>query len=362
MLILMHYPTLITVILNLIFCLPSIASLTKFDYWWIRGFDFPRVQWSVFILVNIALALWVYSFNESWHFIMVFALSLSLVYQIVKIYPYTPFAPHQVICYGGGPNDDNISLLVSNVLMHNDEYHRLIDLVHKRKPDILLTLETDTKWESELTPLETDFEHSVKVPLDNLYGMHLYSKLPLEDMEVKYLVKKDIPSIHGKILLPNGKRVDLHCLHPRPPSPTESKTSTNRDAELLLVGREIDKDAELVLVLGDLNDVAWSRTTSLFQKISGLLDPRKGRGFFNTYNVKYPLLRWPLDHVFHTDDFTLIDIGRGDDIGSDHFPMYATINYTPRAQWEQESQKAEESEKQWAEEKIESANPKRTDI
>ncbi|MEJ7658286.1 MAG: hypothetical protein WKG07_00995 [Hymenobacter sp.] len=33
----------------------------------------------------------------------------------------------------------------------------------------------------------------------------------------------------------------LHFLHPSPPAPQESKTSTRRDAELLVVGREIER-------------------------------------------------------------------------------------------------------------------------
>lgn len=353
---------LFTLCLNILFCIPSAASLTKFDYWWIRGFDFPRIQISVLIVANIILALAVYDFDAVWHFLIVSVLFLSLMYQCILIYPYTIFAKKQVIDYEGGQNEDNISIMVCNVLTENRNYGQLIDLTHSRNPDILLTLESDKKWEEALSVLEDKFDHGVKVPLENLYGMHLYSKLPLENIEVKYLVKDDIPSIHGTVKLPNGKNATIHCLHPRPPSPSESKTSTNRDAELLLVSREIKKDAKLTLVFGDFNDVAWSRTTKLFQKISGLMDPRRGRGFFNTYNANYKLLRWPLDHVFHSDDFTLIEIDRGRDIGSDHFPMYIKLNYTPKASSRQDELEASDDEKDRVEDIIEKGDPKSKDI
>ncbi len=354
----MNYLAIITLSLNILFCVPSAASITKFDYWWIRGFDFPRVQISILIGANIILALFVYQFDTLWHYLIVGTLFLSLIYQFVMIYPYTLFAKNQVIKYHGDNNADNISILVSNVLTPNENYGKLIDLVRSRDPDILLTLESDKRWEQALATIEVQYVHSVKIPMDNLYGMHLYSKLPLENIEVKYLVQDDIPSIHGSLILPNGKRVGIHCIHPRPPSPGESKTTTDRDAELLLVGREIDRDAERVLVFGDFNDVAWSRTTKLFQKISGLLDPRRGRGFFNTFNADYLLFRWPLDHVFHSNDFTLVEMAREGHIGSDHFPMYIKLNYSPKAIGLQHDLEVSAEEEQWAEEKIEKAQLK----
>ncbi|WP_236262917.1 endonuclease/exonuclease/phosphatase family protein [Aggregatimonas sangjinii] len=308
------------------------------------------------------MAIAVYEFSSPWSIFMLGLLVFSLAYQFIKIYPYTPVAPKQVQSYVGEANSNHIALLVSNVLMSNSDYDKLIQLTKRRNPDVLLTLESNAQWENALSCLESQYEYQVKVPKDNRYGMHLYSKYPLEDMRVEYLVADDIPSIHGKIILSDGKKIGLHCLHPRPPSPSESSTSTNRDAELLLVGRELKREDDSILVFGDLNDVAWSRTTRLFLKISGLLDPRRGRGFFNTFNANHRFFRWPLDHIFHTKDFTLMEISREAHIGSDHFPMYTKLNYTPVAKSEQNGLKASDEEEDWAEKKIEKADPNKNEI
>ena len=58
-------------------------------------------------------------------------------------------------------------------------------------------------------------------------------------------------------------------------------------------------------------------------------DPRVGRGFYNTYHTNYALLRYPIDHVFVSEEFLLAEIGREEDIGSDHFPMSATFHLHP---------------------------------
>ena len=175
--------------------------------------------------------------------------------------------------------------------------------------------------------------------------MHLYSKLELIDPEVKYLLIDDIPSIHTQLRLPNDEVIWLYCLHPMPPSPTEADKSTTRDAELLMVGRHINENNQTAILAGDLNDVAWSKTTLMFQRISGLLDPRIGRFFINTFHVNYPFLRWALDHIFHSPCFTLVNIERLPSIGSDHFPVMTTLQYEACATAEQEENATEASVK-----------------
>ena len=125
-----------------------------------------------------------------------------------------------------------------------------------------------------------------------------------------------------------------------------------RDTEILLVGKRIRETNRPAVVVGDLNDVAWSYTNALFQRYSGLLDPRRGRGLFNTYNVFFPLFRYPLDHFFYSEHFGLMRLERLPAIGSDHFPMLLEICYEPQHHYRHDTPAADAEDKQEAEEKI----------
>ena len=313
----------------------TIWGMIPLDNWWVRGVEFPRLQ--IIALGTLAwvglLAFWVKWEVLQWALFVV--LGLALAFQLRMVLPYTRIWKKEVRHAKPKPKSHQLKLMVSNVLTPNDNTQALVDLVKEREPDILITLESDMKWQKALEAVEDDYPYSVKVPLDNLYGMHLYSKLELIDPEVKYLMIDDIPSIHTQIRLKTGQVVWLYCLHPMPPSPTEADKSTTRDAELLMVGRHIKEQGQTAILAGDLNDVAWSKTTRRFQRISGLLDPRIGRHFINTFHVKYPFLRWALDHIFHSECFTLVNIERLPSIGSDHFPVMTTLQYDPKYSAEQ---------------------------
>lgn len=305
----------------------SFWSLIPRDEWWIRGADFPRLQ--ILVLGFIAFILFLLV-DHPWNWLnqlLFVGLMAALAYQLKMVLPYTFIWKKQVKQVKQDQIDPQrqISLMVCNVLTTNSKYHLLIEQIQIHQPDLVLTLETDQAWQNALSVIEADYPYRVPVPLDNLYGMHLYSKLELSETEVKFILSDEIPSIHTTVILRSGQPVQLYCLHPKPPSPTEAKDSTLRDAELLIVGDQIKDLDESCIVMGDLNDVAWSRTTRLFQRISGLLDPRVGRHYVNTFHADYPFFRWSLDHVFHSTDFALVHMERLPHVGSDHFPVFLVL-------------------------------------
>jgi len=313
------------VLFLLLICLAAtLLPIIKSHKWWIRIFDYPRAQ--VLVLAMVVMVLVVITFHDTWWVYPILLLSLGVVvFQSIQMVKYTPFYPHKSP-ENSVPNTSNtFKVLICNVQMDNDEHGQCLDLINNFKPDIVLLTEVDKKWVEALRPLDASFPYFLKYPQPNTFGILLYSKLPLEDATVDFLVKDEIPSISAKIRLPSGNTFDFYGLHPEAPKPGTS--TYERDTELLLVGRKLLQKKEPAVVAGDLNDVAWSTTSALFQKRTGLWDPREGRGFYNTFNVNLPLLRYPLDHFFYTKDFYLVSLKRLPAMGSDHFPLLLDLEF-----------------------------------
>lgn len=306
----------------------TILPWFKHPVWWIRVWDFPRLQLALLSLGgSMATAASALAGHWEWWLQLVFL--LTLLYQSWWILPYTPLFKREVMTAAPGMDDPHLRIMACNVLTPNRNAPALIALVRQYQPDVWVTLETDAWWQQQLQPLEADYPYRIACPLDNLYGMHVYSRLPLSETHISYLVEDEVPSMHASVHVNEDLVVRMHFLHPAPPSPTENAASTERDVELLMVAQSLKNHTGPVVVTGDLNDVAWSPTTRMFRKISRLLDPRVGRGMFNSFHASYPFARWPLDHFFHSDHFQVAHIERLPCVGSDHFPVFLELQYHP---------------------------------
>jgi endonuclease/exonuclease/phosphatase (EEP) superfamily protein YafD len=292
--------------------------------------------------------------------VVVGSMAAVAAWQLKKMGRFTPLAPRKVKGTRRADPARRLRLVVTNVLQGNDQYGRWAKVVMRQDPDVVLLLEADRGWARALRPLRARFPYRVELPQENCYGMMLLSRLPLHRTRVQHLVQRDIPSIHTQVELRSGERVWLHGVHPRPPEPLRNQGAEPRDAELVLVAREIEKGPdEPRIVAGDLNDVAWSGTSRLFLKLSGMLDPRQGRGLYATFNANYPYpLRWPLDHVFHSAHFRLVELRKLEHVGSDHFPVLIDLAYQPAAVADQEPEQPSDRDEEHADEVLERDPPR----
>lgn len=324
----------------------TLVPLIAADFWWIRIFDYPHIELTLLTLTAIAAYFIRFEIKNWRDYAFMTVLLACFVYQFAKLFPYTPFSPLEV----NEPtaevdNSTAFKVVTLNVLQKNEISDSLIAEMKRVQPDIAVFTETNSRWKNTISKgIGNEYPYKVEVPLPNTYGMLLYSKFELINPEVKFLVDDSIPSIHSEIQLSSGDKIQLHAIHPTPPMPQHNPSSSDRDAEMMKVALEA-RDSKLpVLVIGDFNDVPWSQTVSLFKNVGELLDVRTGRSFYNTFDAGSSIMRWPLDHIFVSEEFRVKKIAAGPNIESDHFHFYAELFLQPELAEEQKPDPATEEQ------------------
>ncbi|MHA7056078.1 endonuclease/exonuclease/phosphatase family protein [Aquimarina sp. M1] len=290
--------------------------------------DFPRIQFFVISFISLIVLMLTVKKWKWYDYLLPAGLLLGLFINGYFLINYTMLVPVDVpAAVEVKATDSQFSILLTNVKMSNRESQPLIKLIQRKQPDLILAMETDSWWNKELKVLKNEYQYAQETINEAAYGMVLYSKYPLVDIQVKYLNNKKVPSFDCDMTLSNGKHITLHCVHPVPPTHFEDLPDNEgqEEKELKKLGREVAKRKYPTIVAGDLNDVVWSYVDELTGTEDILYDVRVGRGFYNSYNAEIFLMRWPLDHVFVTEEFRLKKIERLEKIGSDHFPIYVEL-------------------------------------
>lgn len=307
------------VVLTVLLLVATVIPLLPLAHGIARVGDFPRQQFLGLALALLAAAPLFAEFTVGWLVILLSIIATALTHARL-ILPFTPLARNQSV--GFDPQHDNgdrFRLVAANVKMSNEKREAFRREIEQADPDILVLMEIDESWDEALRPLTRRYRHVVSKPQDNSYGILLASRLEIAETTVGCLLTDGVPSVITTVKTPSGLCFRLYAIHPEPPVP--HRGSEGRDGETALVALRVREETTPVVVTGDLNDVAWSRTTRRFRRVSRLLDPRIGRMVFSTFDARLPLLRWPLDHLFHSAEFRLVAMRRLRPRGSDHFPV-----------------------------------------
>ncbi len=316
--------------------LVTVLPLVRSHRWWIRAMDFPRIQ------IAIAAALFVLLpafFLDGWpRIVVVAAMALCLLYQVIRILPFTPLYPTELELAPDDQTVDFLNILSANVEMGNDRHAEMARLIDEVDPDILYLMETDAIWNDALKPQLDRYPTVVRELRDDFWGMIFATRLPVHRAEAVYLTPDDTPTLFAELSCPAGRIFRFVGLHPQPPVP--GVDTEDRDAEILYASRFARKRNIPLVAVGDFNDAAWSDSTRKFKHVGGFLDPRVGRGLYASFDTRSRFLRLPIDQFFLTPEIVINDFHRGPDVGSDHFPLIirmgtdpelaARLNKTPR--------------------------------
>ncbi|NIJ45269.1 endonuclease/exonuclease/phosphatase (EEP) superfamily protein YafD [Wenyingzhuangia heitensis] len=310
-----YYPlSILTVVLTF---LPKIQH----QHWIFRIATFGKIHITAFQIILLVFGFFAVCTSLQL-FIFQFILTTTILNSTYILYPYLLKSKNKNAVTG----KNFVSIISVNVYQFNTEYHHLIKLIKKYQPDILLTIESNKDWEKAILELDNDYTNYKKIALENTYGMHFYTQLAVENINVNYFVADDIPSIKATLKTKDKQNFVFYGIHPPPASPTEEPNSKEKDGELLSIAKKIKQETLPTVVIGDFNSVAWSRITKLFTKISGLKDARIGRGFLSTFPANYRFFKIPLDLMYHTKDISVRTLKTLENINSDHLPLYAEFS------------------------------------
>ncbi len=252
------------------------------------------------------------------------------------------FVPHRAVAAApkidGTKQAHTVSILSANVHTGNFDVPRLLDLIDREKPDIILLMEINTPWIQELRPLSSMYRHQRFVPDDSgNFGIGLWTRLPVVESEFVLLKPEepdtlfDVPHIRALLKIKDedgeSKVVRFFGLHPLPPMSRGNARA--RDAVLAGVAAEIARDPSIpTLVTGDLNATRYCRVIQQLTTDANLYDALASNNFSwpNTWSSFVTGIR--LDHLLVSQNWRVVETRLGDDIGSDHLPTVARLVLT----------------------------------
>ncbi|CAM4114986.1 endonuclease/exonuclease/phosphatase family protein [Palleronia rufa] len=299
----------------------TIMPILPTHQWWIRAWDFPRLQ--IAIVGLIALVLSPLATPPLGWALGVPAL-LATLWQAVRIYPFSPFARTEMTLVSPNDSGSQVTLVSSNVEMPNERHGDVLRLIDDIDPDMLLLMEPNARWHAALKDRLAAYETVATEIRENYYGMIFCTRLKVHELDIVYLSHDDTPTLFAELETPAGQVFRVVGLHPRPPVP--GNDTDDRDAEILFAARFAKKDDVPLIAVGDFNDAAWSSSSRTFKRVGEYLDPRVGRGMVASFDANRRWLRVPIDQLYVTKEVAVSEFRRGPHVGSDHFPLIARID------------------------------------
>lgn len=302
----------LTGLLGMVALVTTIVSVvTAFDtqQHYVELFSHFRLQYlfaSLFLLIVFAIR------RQALHSLL-FALVLALNASYVLPW-YAADAP--------ASGSARLTILYANVLSRNRDHDRLLALINREQPDIIVLQEISAHWLAALRSIAAQYPHSYAVPRQDNFGTGIWSRSPLLTATRIDSPPLGYPSILATIRV-DGAAVTLITTHPMIPVGGDNFAARNRQLESI---EAIVATADgHVILIGDLNASIWDRYYRSFEEATGLRNARRGHGVLPTWPTFMPLAMIPIDHVLVSEQVGIADVRTGPRFGSDHLPLLVTV-------------------------------------
>jgi endonuclease/exonuclease/phosphatase (EEP) superfamily protein YafD len=221
-----------------------------------------------------------------------------------------------------GYGDDTIKVLHANLLASNHDANRFLALVVEEDPDIVVVQEMTPRWLASLEPLTSNFAYSAAEPEVSPFGIGLFSKTPIDNVQIVNMPPVGAAEIRASVLF-GQQSINIVTSHTMPPLGEESFNARNEHIAATVAALPVDGSP--TILIGDLNISMWAAHYRRFEDATGLRNTRRGFGILPTWPLFLPFAMIPIDHCLVSEEFVVVDMRTGPNIGSDHYPIIVTL-------------------------------------
>ncbi|MDJ0700769.1 MAG: endonuclease/exonuclease/phosphatase family protein [Woeseiaceae bacterium] len=289
----------------------AFATVMNQYHQYLELFSHFRLQY----LVIAAILLLLFLLMRSWLYVWLMLATVALnAWFVVPWYLPADEAPH---------NEGRFKVLLANVFAENNDHYVLRALLDAEQPDIVFLQEIGMGWALTLDTWE-DYPHRHIVPRYDYFGIAVLSRLPLDTVEVVGSPPRGFPTlVVGTSIDENA--VTFVSTHPMPPMNTANFEA--RNMQLASVAELVNESDGPKVLIGDLNTTMWSENYQRLVGSTGLENVRTGFGVLPSWPVFLPFAMIPIDHCLVSGELHASDVRLGPDIGSDHRPLIATLQF-----------------------------------
>lgn len=279
-----------------------------------------RWSWFCELLVNLrthlalmlALALIIAAVLRQWRIAGVAVAGIALnVWPMAGMFE-TPTPPSE----GGRA----VRLVAFNVNVGNRDLAGIANYLDSQSPDVVVLEEVTTSSVERLVPLLPKLQHHFVAVEEGVRGVLILSRWPLVSPQ---FVTSEGVMFGARVDVDLGDRqLRLYGVHLN--WPVVMPAERQRNAQLVVLGRELAECRGACVAVGDFNITPWSSHFRDVVKLPGVRDCAAGRGWLPTWNSGLPsVLRIRIDQCLASGTTGVADVRVGQSVGSDHF---ATIN------------------------------------
>lgn len=300
------------IIIRMFICILTLCSfigLFSSISWFFDLFNHFRVQ-AVLASIILCFAAFMFDQNSLTFVSLVFIGNLILfAIPILK----TNNTPTTAIHTDEAPTN----IIFANVEIRNTDYSLAKKVILAQNPDIIALAEINDAWVQNLSELKKIYPYTIELPAHHNFGMALYSKTPFK---VEVEKPNTLPRPFLKL---DFEKFTLMVVHPFPPI-SEQGSQENKHYLKSIANFETSSNKPIIIV-GDFNCTLWGDALKPIIK--------KGYKRINSLGIDYTFPSGWLPFAMQIDHFFINKPVRSnfkvlDYIGSDHFPIQATIHFT----------------------------------